>query len=81
MQLEKTTGLAAAAATTVLGAAVAAADKPAVDQAALDKAFDALTTFDWGTDRNVLKPIDEAVIARRNDAAAHKALETHWPRC
>ena len=48
------TGLAAAA-TTVLGTAAAlAADKPAVDKAALDKAFDALKTFDWGTDRNVL---------------------------
>ena len=78
MRLENTTGLAVAAATTVLGAsaAVAADDKATVDQAALDKAFDALTTFDWGTDRNVLKPIDEAVVATQGDAAAHKALET-----
>ncbi len=78
MRLEKTTGLAVAAATTVLGAAAAtaAADKHPVDQASLDKAFDALTTFDWGTDRNVLKPMDEAVVATQGDAAAQKALET-----
>src|ERR1035438_5040394 len=64
MRLESTTRLAVAD------------DKPPADQAALDKAFDALTTFDWGTDRNALKPIDEAVVATRGDAAAHKALET-----
>jgi HEAT repeat protein len=65
MRFEYTTGL-----------AVAGDDKPPVDQAALDKAFDALTTFDWGADRNALKPIDEAVTAPGGDAAARKALET-----
>jgi HEAT repeat protein len=44
--------------------------------AGLDKAFDALKTYDWGTDRNVLKPIDDAVVASHKDAAARKALET-----
>jgi HEAT repeat protein len=47
----------------------------AADQA-LDKAFDALKTYDWGTDRNVLKPIDDAVVASHKDAAARKDLET-----
>jgi HEAT repeat protein len=41
----------------------------------LDKAFDALKTYDWGTDRKTLEPIDDAVIASRGDAAARKALE------
>lgn len=42
----------------------------------LDEAFEALKTFDWGTDRNALKPIDEAVVATRGDTAARKELET-----
>lgn len=41
----------------------------------LDKAFDALKTYDWGTDRSVLKPIDEAIVASHNDLAAKKSLE------
>jgi len=41
-----------------------------------DKAFEALKTYDWGTDRNVLKPIDDAVVASHKDAAARKDLET-----
>jgi HEAT repeat protein len=42
---------------------------------ALDKAFEALKTYDWGADRNALKPIDEAVVACLGNAAARKALE------
>ena len=42
----------------------------------LDQAFEALKTFDWGTDRTVLNPIDEAVVTTREDAAARQALET-----
>ena len=42
----------------------------------LDQAFDALKTYDWGADRKVLQPIDEAVIAKNADAAARKDLET-----
>ena len=38
-------------------------------------AFEALKTYDWGTDRKTLNPIDDAVIATRGDAAARKALE------
>ncbi|MEI6606884.1 MAG: HEAT repeat domain-containing protein [Verrucomicrobiota bacterium] len=41
----------------------------------LDKAFDALKTYDWGMDPNVVKPIDEAIVATHTDAAARKELE------
>jgi HEAT repeat protein len=51
-------------------------NKQKVDSAAVEKAFEALKTFDWGADRNALKPIDEAVIATHGDAAARKGLET-----
>jgi len=47
----------------------------AVDQAALDQAFAALKTFDWGGDRKALAPIDDALTATRGDAAARSALE------
>ena len=43
----------------------------------LDKALDALKTYDWGVDPNVLKPIDDAIIATHGDAAARKKLEAH----
>jgi len=42
----------------------------------LDKAFETLKTYDWGQDRNLLKPIDEAVVATHGDDAARKELET-----
>ncbi len=41
----------------------------------LDKAFDALKSHDWGSDRSVLNPIDEAVVATHGDAAARKPRE------
>ena len=41
----------------------------------LDQAFEALKTYDWGTDPKVLSPIDEAMVATRGDAAARKELE------
>jgi HEAT repeat protein len=42
----------------------------------LDQALEALKTYDWGTDRGPLKPIDEAVIAAaRGNEAASKELE------
>ncbi len=69
--------LRSATAATLLGATAAvAAETPAFDQAALDKAFEALKTFDWGTDRKVLSAIDEAVPATFSEAAARKALES-----
>ena len=42
----------------------------------LDKAFEALKTYDWGMEPNVLQPIDEAIISTHGDAAARKDLET-----
>ena len=41
----------------------------------LDKAFEALKTYNWGQDRNLVKPIDEAVVATHGDAAARTKLE------
>ncbi len=43
--------------------------------AAVDKALQTLKTYDWGTDREILKPIDQAIVATQGDAAARKALE------
>ena len=42
----------------------------------LEQAFEALKTYDWGMDRHVLDPIDEAVVQTRNDPAARKELES-----
>jgi HEAT repeat protein len=42
----------------------------------LEQAFEALKTYDYGMDRHVLDPIDEAVVTARNDPAASKALES-----
>ena len=42
----------------------------------LDQSFEALKTFDWGTDRMVLSAIDNAVVKTHGDAAAQKELET-----
>ncbi|MBN2475782.1 MAG: HEAT repeat domain-containing protein [Pirellulales bacterium] len=75
MQPHKMTRLAAAPA-VLAGAAAMAADKPAVDQDAVDQAFETLKTYDWGTDRDKLNAIDDAVIATKGDAAARKQLET-----
>jgi len=43
---------------------------------AVDKAFEALKTYDWGQDRNLLKAIDDAVVASHGNDAARKGLET-----
>ncbi|MCK4276281.1 MAG: HEAT repeat domain-containing protein, partial [Phycisphaerae bacterium] len=45
------------------------------NSAAVDKALETLKTYDWGADRDALKPIDQAIVAAQGDAAAHKALE------
>lgn len=42
----------------------------------LDKAFEALKTYNWGADPKVLAPIEEAVITTRGNDAARKDLET-----
>ena len=54
--------------------------QPVLDKAAVEKAFEALKTYDLGQDRNLLKPIDDAVVATHGDAAARKDLETVWRR-
>jgi HEAT repeat protein len=41
----------------------------------LDQAFEALKSYDWGADRNLLNPIEEAVIATHSDSAARRELE------
>jgi HEAT repeat protein len=42
----------------------------------LDQAFEALKTYDWGTEPKVLAPIDEAIVASHGNADARKDLET-----
>jgi HEAT repeat protein len=42
----------------------------------LDQAFEALKTYDWGTDVKVLDPISDAVISSHSDAAARAQLES-----
>lgn len=42
----------------------------------LEQTFEALKTYDWGMDRHVLDPIDDAVGKTRNDAAARQELES-----
>jgi len=59
--------------TLVAGAATAAVAQ--ADSAAVDKALETLKTYDWGADRNALKPIDQAIVAAQGDAAANKPLE------
>jgi len=68
-EIAKTT-LAAGAVAMVTDKAVAA-----TDSAAVDKALKLLETYDWGADRNALKPIDQAIIDTRGEIAARKALE------
>ena len=66
----------AASSTALAGATAVAADQPQLDGAAVDTAFEALKTYDWGAERNTLDPIDAAVVATQGDAAARKELET-----
>ena len=42
----------------------------------LEQAFEALKTYDYGVDRHVLDPLDEAAVTTRNDPAARKDLES-----
>ena len=56
--------------TLVAGTATAA-----VDSAAVDKALETLKSYDWGADRNALKPIDQAIVAAQGNATALKPLE------
>ena len=68
MTIKETTKMTLAAGTATVAVAQA-------DSAAVNKALETLKTYDWGADRNALKPIDQAIIATHGDAAARKALE------
>ena len=48
----------------------------AVADEALDKAFEALSTYEWGSDRSALLVIDNAVAASHGDAAVAKSIES-----
>lgn len=41
----------------------------------LDQAFEALKTYDWGTDKSALEPIDDAVAETHGKADARRDLE------
>ena len=41
----------------------------------LDQAFEALNSFDWGSDPQVLRGIQEAIVATQGDKEARKQLE------
>jgi HEAT repeat protein len=58
-----------------LAAGAAAVAVAQTDSAAVNKALETLKTYDWGADREALKPIDQAIVATHGDAAARKALE------
>ena len=45
------------------------------DSATVNKALETLKTYDWGSDRNALNPIDQAIVAAKGNAAANKALK------
>ncbi len=59
----------------LVGLWLAWAAQAATADDAVAKALAALKTYDWGSDRAVLAPIDAAAVASHNDAAAQKALE------
>jgi HEAT repeat protein len=59
----------------VLSGGALAAKAADNDQAAVDKAIGSLKSYDFGTDRNTLKPIDDAVVASYGMTAARKELE------
>ncbi len=69
MTSEQTTKTTPAAGATTMAAAP-------TEVATVDSAFHTLKTYDWGADRAILNPIDQAIIATHGDAAARKALET-----
>jgi HEAT repeat protein len=76
MQYRLKTTSAIVAALMILGCGLARAeDKHTVDKAALDKAFETLKTYDYGTDRNAVMPIDDAVVGAHGDAATSLELE------
>ena len=75
MQPHDLTRLTLAAGPAMLaGATAVAAGKSAPAAGSVDKAFEALKTYDWGTDRKSLNPIDDAVAATYGDLAAQAGI-------
>jgi HEAT repeat protein len=68
MTSKETTGM-------TLAAGMATVAVAQTGSAAVDNALETLKTYDWGADREALKPIDQAIVATQGDAAARKALE------
>jgi len=64
-------------ATLAFGAATLAAARAVAqtDSTTVDNAFNTLKTYDWGANREALKPIDQAIVAAQGDAVARKVLE------
>lgn len=60
---------------TTLAVGAAAATVAQANLGELDQAFKTLKTYDWGADRNALKPIDKAITAAQGNAAALKPIE------
>jgi len=63
--------------TLAIGSAAVAAGQAVAqtDSTDLDGAFTTLKTYDWGADRKLLNPIDQAIVATQADPAARKVLE------
>jgi HEAT repeat protein len=55
--------------------AATASTNPEVNWTAVDKACDALKSYDYGSSRAALMPIDDAVVACLGDAKSRKKLE------
>ncbi len=63
------------AATLAISLATICSTSAFADDEALAGAMAALKTYDWGSDRSLLEPIDKAVATSNTDAAAQKKLE------
>jgi len=59
------------------GLVFAAPAMGAVDKAALNKAFGELPKYDWGSSREALNVISDAVVQSHGDQAARVGLEAH----
>ena len=67
MTNKKSTGM-------TLAAGMATAAVAQADSAAVNKALETLKSYDWGSDREALNPIDQAIIATHGDASSRKRL-------
>jgi HEAT repeat protein len=58
-----------------LAAGMASTAVAQTDSAEVDKALETLKTYDWGDEREALKPIDQAIVNAQGNAAALRPLE------